>query len=387
MVSNSLLYLQNKRFYCRKTVLENFGILTPGDPNFDLSEKMTEMISKWFFASFRTLPFVFLYGDQEPRSWGGRSNAPPPAGGGKSRGPAGRGLMCKSKVEGALPPHLKSWVGMCPHCPHGSYATVCYDWKAYLTSVKEYQNILPVPNTQKSKRSGAGKSNLFSRQIIPIVYKKNSCFQSPLIMLYHISELCRIWFNWGAEKRYRKVDCFTPISYRYVCMYVCTLYIHPYRQTECDQGPRQLRLCGALYMMRLCLGAGSFSAVPVKSDPLSRRRIHHEGHCLRRSSDLVGRREGDIWAGTGERGGGVPGDVVSEVTTDWWLTAVFNVHTPLVVRERTRGSRPLSKEFRLRGQVRSLADHIYIICYRGVCLRSEIKKYFFHAISLNNFLT
>ena len=46
--------------------------------------------------SFRTLPFVFLYGDQEPRSWGGRSNAPPPppppAGGGKSRGPAGRGL-------------------------------------------------------------------------------------------------------------------------------------------------------------------------------------------------------------------------------------------------------------------------------------------------------
>ena len=73
-----------------------FGILTPGDPNFDLSEKMTEMISKWFFASFRTLPFVFLYGDQEPRSWGGRSNAPPPAGGGKSRGPAGRGLINKS---------------------------------------------------------------------------------------------------------------------------------------------------------------------------------------------------------------------------------------------------------------------------------------------------
>ena len=67
-----------KKIYCRKTVLENFGILTPGDPNFDLSQKMTEMISKLFFASFRTLPFVFLYGDQEPRSWGGRSNAPPP---------------------------------------------------------------------------------------------------------------------------------------------------------------------------------------------------------------------------------------------------------------------------------------------------------------------
>ena len=57
------------------------------------------MISKWFFASFRTLSFVFLYGDQEPSSWG-RSNfkrpPPPPAGGGKSRGPAGRGLSIDS---------------------------------------------------------------------------------------------------------------------------------------------------------------------------------------------------------------------------------------------------------------------------------------------------
>ena len=54
---------------------------------------MTEMISKLFFASFRTLPFVFLYGDQEPRSWGGGvQTPPPPAGGGKSRGPVGRGL-------------------------------------------------------------------------------------------------------------------------------------------------------------------------------------------------------------------------------------------------------------------------------------------------------
>ena len=41
-------------------------------------KKMTEMISKWFFASFRTLPFVFLYGDQEPRSWGGAFKRPPP---------------------------------------------------------------------------------------------------------------------------------------------------------------------------------------------------------------------------------------------------------------------------------------------------------------------
>ena len=42
------------------------------------AKKMAEMISKWFFASFRTLPFVFLYGDQEPRSWGGVQTPPPP---------------------------------------------------------------------------------------------------------------------------------------------------------------------------------------------------------------------------------------------------------------------------------------------------------------------
>ena len=80
-----------KDFIVKKTVWENFGILTPGGLNFDPRQKMTEMISKWFSASFRTLPFVFLYGDQEPRSWGG-VQTPPPAGGGKSRGPAGRGL-------------------------------------------------------------------------------------------------------------------------------------------------------------------------------------------------------------------------------------------------------------------------------------------------------
>ena len=72
-----------------------FWNFDPWGPQFWPEQKMTAMISKWFFASFRTLPFVFLYGDQEPRSWG-RSNAPPPppppAGGGKSRGPAGRGL-------------------------------------------------------------------------------------------------------------------------------------------------------------------------------------------------------------------------------------------------------------------------------------------------------
>ena len=42
------------------------------------AKKWPKMISKWFFASFRTLPFVFLYGDQEPRSWGGAFKRPPP---------------------------------------------------------------------------------------------------------------------------------------------------------------------------------------------------------------------------------------------------------------------------------------------------------------------
>ena len=40
--------------------------------------KMTEVISKWFFASFRTLTFVFLYGDQELRSWGEAFKRPHP---------------------------------------------------------------------------------------------------------------------------------------------------------------------------------------------------------------------------------------------------------------------------------------------------------------------
>ena len=55
--------------------------------------------SKWFrnvffSASFRTPSFVFLYDDQEPRSWagGGGASKRPPTDVGKSRGPAGRGL-------------------------------------------------------------------------------------------------------------------------------------------------------------------------------------------------------------------------------------------------------------------------------------------------------
>ena len=86
---------------------------------------------KWFRNDFsrafeRCLLFFATATRSRDHGGGGVQTPPPPrpAGGGKSRGPAGRGLMLKSKVEGALPPHLKSWVGTCPHCPHGSYATV-----------------------------------------------------------------------------------------------------------------------------------------------------------------------------------------------------------------------------------------------------------------------
>ena len=46
MVSIRCSIFKIKDFIVEKTVLENFGILIPGDPNFDLSQKMTEMISK-----------------------------------------------------------------------------------------------------------------------------------------------------------------------------------------------------------------------------------------------------------------------------------------------------------------------------------------------------
>ena len=87
-----------------------FWNFSPWDVNFDLSQKMTEMISKWFFAIFRTLPF-FLYGDQEPRSWGGVQTPPPPppAGGGKSRGPAGRGLT-RALLSFWISHHLLGWL-------------------------------------------------------------------------------------------------------------------------------------------------------------------------------------------------------------------------------------------------------------------------------------
>ena len=75
--------------------MENFGILTPGDPNFDLSQKNDRNDFEMIFRELSNAAFRFsLRRPGAEIMGGGRSNAPPPpAGGGKSRGPAGRGLI------------------------------------------------------------------------------------------------------------------------------------------------------------------------------------------------------------------------------------------------------------------------------------------------------
>ena len=75
-----------------KNVLEKFWIWTPGGLNFDLRQKMTEMISKWFFRAIERCLSFFSTATRSRDHWGGAFKRPPPAGGGKSRGPAGRGL-------------------------------------------------------------------------------------------------------------------------------------------------------------------------------------------------------------------------------------------------------------------------------------------------------
>ena len=68
------------------------GILTPGDLNFDLSQKMTKWFRNDFSRAFERCLSFFSTATRS-RDHGGRSNdPPPPAGGGKSRGPAGRGF-------------------------------------------------------------------------------------------------------------------------------------------------------------------------------------------------------------------------------------------------------------------------------------------------------
>ena len=61
-----------------KNRFENFGILAPGDLNFDLRQKMTEMISKFFSRAFeRRFPFCSTMRRSRDRR-GGCSNTPPP---------------------------------------------------------------------------------------------------------------------------------------------------------------------------------------------------------------------------------------------------------------------------------------------------------------------
>ena len=65
--SQSLFYLLKQRRYRRQTILVKFDLLTSGDLNFDLSLKMTEVVSECFLPCFR-MPFsVLFYDAQEPR--------------------------------------------------------------------------------------------------------------------------------------------------------------------------------------------------------------------------------------------------------------------------------------------------------------------------------
>ena len=73
--------------------------LDPWRPQFwPETKKWLKWLRNDFFASFRTLPFVFLYGDQEPRSWGSVQTPPPP------RSP--RGLPSTGKWYSLADPYL-----------------------------------------------------------------------------------------------------------------------------------------------------------------------------------------------------------------------------------------------------------------------------------------
>ena len=59
--------------------MENFGILTPGDSNFDLSQKMTEVISKWFSRAFERCLSFFSTATRSRDHGGGAFKRPPPS--------------------------------------------------------------------------------------------------------------------------------------------------------------------------------------------------------------------------------------------------------------------------------------------------------------------
>ena len=54
--------------------------MTSGDLTFDLTKKLTEVISSLFLTLFRTPPSAYRYVAQEPSYKGGCSNTPPQQG-------------------------------------------------------------------------------------------------------------------------------------------------------------------------------------------------------------------------------------------------------------------------------------------------------------------
>ena len=75
--------------------MENFGILTPGDLNFDPEPKNDRNDIEMIFRELSNAVFGFVLRCAGAEIDGGgvfKHPPPPPAGGGKSRGPAVRGL-------------------------------------------------------------------------------------------------------------------------------------------------------------------------------------------------------------------------------------------------------------------------------------------------------
>ena len=67
--------------------------------------------------------FVLRCAGAEIDGGGGGVQTPPPSRWWKIQRPIRARVNVQVESWGALPPHLKSWVGTCPHCLHGSYAT------------------------------------------------------------------------------------------------------------------------------------------------------------------------------------------------------------------------------------------------------------------------
>ena len=103
------------------------------------------------------------------------------------------------------------------------------DWKAHiynLTSVKEYQNILPyLSRTLKTQRSWQVKYIFPTNYTNYLPKKKKTRGVKARSLCYTTfpTQLCRIWFNWGAEKDIEKWIVSRPSAIGvYVCTYIPT---------------------------------------------------------------------------------------------------------------------------------------------------------------------